>query len=97
MIEIKVSAGRVLVCLPEEFSYKLYREFRDIYQNNDPGVTYEVDFSKVKTIDSSSMGMLLLMHEYCVKNKSRIVLSNCDAGVSNILKNSTMASFFEVM
>lgn len=96
MIEIEELSGRVVVTLPEEFSYRMYREFRDIYQHRKPGVQYDIDFNLVKIIDSSALGMLLLMYEFCKGHDSRIRLLRCSSRIAGVLVYSSIDTLFEI-
>ncbi|MBF0163786.1 MAG: STAS domain-containing protein [Magnetococcales bacterium] len=96
MIKITESDNVILVSLPEEFSYRIYQEFRGVYLDRPVGVRYDIDFSQVVSMDSSALGMLLLMHEHCKSHRCRIRLLHCNSRVAGILSYSSVGSLFEL-
>ncbi|MBF0418287.1 MAG: STAS domain-containing protein [Magnetococcales bacterium] len=94
MIEISENGKQVTVRLPEEFTYRIYREFRNVYVNRSDDIIYTIDFVRVISMDSSALGMLLLMHEHCKSNRSRIRLVNCSSRVAGMLSYSSVGSMF---
>ncbi|MBF0212124.1 MAG: STAS domain-containing protein [Magnetococcales bacterium] len=97
MIEIAEKEGRVTIRLPEEFSYQLYREFREVYLHRKQVSIYDIDFALVNRIDSSALGMLLLMYSHCKEQGTRIRLLRCNPRITKILTCATIDSLFEIV
>lgn len=53
----------VRVSIPERFDHTLRRQFRDVCSGADPEASIIVDFQSTKYVDSSGLGMLLLLRD----------------------------------
>lgn len=56
--------GVVVIKAPEIFGIDFRDEFRKSMQGHPAGTPYEVDLQKVAKIESSALGMLLLLKEH---------------------------------
>ncbi len=76
------------------FDFSVQRDFRHAFVNHkDHGWTYDVDLSQTEYIDSSALGMLLILKEHAEQNSSKVVLSNPPEAISKVL---TMANFSQL-
>ncbi|HAT51497.1 MAG: STAS domain-containing protein [Nitrospirae bacterium] len=96
MIRLEESFLRVVMWLPESFDFRLRREFLMIYQNRPPETFYKIDFRAVTSIDSSALGMLLLMRSYCGEGNARIRLVHCNERIRKILKTALFDEYFDM-
>lgn len=94
----KSSDGRVLTMhLPREFDFHAHKDFREA-QLNSKGVTdFILDFSQTTHMDSSALGMLLLMREETSKTRSRIKLINCHQNVKALLELANFHKLLDVV
>ncbi len=77
--------------ITNRFDFSIHREFRDAYRDkNTPGLSYRVDLSCAEYMDSSALGMLLLLKEHVESHKGRITLAKPSPAVNQIL---TLANF----
>lgn len=73
------------------FDFSIQREFRETYKNNNSaGIKYVVDLSQTEYIDSSALGMLLLLKEHAEENNGSTFLARPAEAIKKIL---TMANF----
>jgi anti-anti-sigma factor len=90
----------VTVHLSEKFNFESHSEFRAIYINHEKHTQYILDFSKVLYIDSSVLGMLLLLREHNVgmheKGDSHISIINCGKEVMNIFNVANFPRLFDI-
>lgn len=87
-ITIKVS-GR--------FDFSSHQEFRQIYESVPADVTsYTVDMSDATYLDSSALGMLLLMRDHAGGDSSNIEIVNCNDDVKKILTISNFGQLFSI-
>ncbi|MBF0155314.1 MAG: STAS domain-containing protein [Magnetococcales bacterium] len=93
-MKIEESGAGVTVHLPHEFTFKQYREFRACYQGRAPGVAYEIDFRQVKQMDTSALGMLLLLRSHCGENQACIRLVHCNPAVRELLRVVMLDTLF---
>ncbi|MGD8784810.1 MAG: STAS domain-containing protein, partial [Thioalkalispiraceae bacterium] len=67
----------VTIKLPGEFDFRAHREFRNTHKDADPHAEYILDFSITEHIDSSALGMLLLMREELGNDSAKVRIINC--------------------
>ena len=81
----------VTISVSGRFDFSLHNEFRKTYKDvADSGIQYILDLKASEYMDSSALGMLLMLKEHADKNSSKIKISNISADIRDIL---TIASF----
>ncbi|WP_415894795.1 STAS domain-containing protein [Neptuniibacter sp. PT34_22] len=79
------------IVVSQQFDYSLHQSFRDAYRNVDaPGTIFKVDLSKATYMDSSALGMILLLKEHAEKKGGKVIISRPNESVHKIL---TIANF----
>lgn len=80
----------------QRFDFSLHREFRDAYKAVEPGAgSYVVDLQDTEYMDSSALGMLLLLREHA-GDRGAIRLVNCRTDVKRILAIANFQRLFEI-
>ena len=98
-ISSKVSAdGReVTISVDGRFDFSSHQSFRDAYSQGDPEITrYVIDMSRTDYVDSSALGMLLLLRQRAGGDKRRIRLQGAGSEVRKILEISHFDQLFEM-
>ena len=73
--------------LEDGFDFSIHRAFRDAYINQDIDPRrYVVDTGSTERIDSSALGMLMLLCERARAHQASIHLVNCSPALRNILR-----------
>lgn len=73
--------------LEDGFDFSMHRAFRDAYMRPDiEPRSYLVDTGGTERIDSSALGMLMLLCERAQAHQATIHLVNCSAALRNILR-----------
>ena len=94
-ITISKNDGVITINIPERFDFNSHSEFRQAYCNNKKGIKYKLNFVKTAYIDSSALGMLLLMHEHNGgDSKKNILIVNHKETVTNIFKVANFDRIF---
>lgn len=90
--------GQTLVIRIEgRFDFSTHQAFRDAYEHGDPVIrNYIVDLSDTTYLDSSALGMLLLLRDYAGGDSARIVIENCNNDVRRILSISNFEQLFNI-
>ncbi|MFQ5644725.1 MAG: STAS domain-containing protein [Thiogranum sp.] len=101
MSNIRVSVsdnGReVSIAVVGRFDFSVHKEFRDTYTNcNSAGLSFVLDLSQTEYMDSSALGMLLLLKEHADKCKGKVVLSRPAPGVRKILDIANFGKQFTI-
>ncbi len=90
--------GKTLVIRIEgRFDFSTHQAFRDSYEHADSKVTnYIVDLSDTTYLDSSALGMLLLLRDHAGGDSARISIENCNSDVRRILSISNFEQLFAI-
>ncbi|SFR41822.1 anti-anti-sigma factor [Marinobacter gudaonensis] len=90
--------GQTLVISIEgRFDFSTHQAFRDAYEHGDSTVQhYVVDLSETTYLDSSALGMLLLLRDYAGGDSARVVIENCNSDVRRILSISNFEKLFQI-
>lgn len=78
------------------FDFHCHREFRSSYQGQKPGAQYIVDLRATDYMDSSALGMLLLLREHAGGDKARIKITGARAEIKSILVVSNFEKLFVI-
>ena len=90
------NAGQVTIQIDGRFDYTTNKAFREAYQDHEPGVQYEIDASKMEFMDSSALGMLLLLREHVGDPERKVRIVNCQDSVRETLKLANFDRLFEI-
>lgn len=97
--QIKVSCqdSEAVIRIGGRFDFKLHKAFRDAYEQlaKDSVKKYVIDLKDTVYMDSSALGMLLVLREK-VSPQARIDLVNCNKDIRNILDISNFQKLFTV-
>jgi anti-anti-sigma factor len=79
------------------FDFSTHQAFRNAYEHEDRDVKeFIVDLSRTTYLDSSALGMLLLLRDYAGGDGARIELRNCNNDVRRILTISNFEQLFSI-
>ena len=90
--------GRELtIKIQGRFDFSAHQEFRDCYEkvDKDPEA-YLVDMKETTYLDSSALGMLLLLRDHAGGDSSQIKIINCNNDVKKILTISNFEQLFTI-
>ena len=81
----------------QQFDYSLHQAFRDAYRDvTVPGTTFRVDLSNATYMDSSALGMILLLKEHADKLGGQVLLSRPNDSVHKILTIANFDKFVKI-
>ena len=94
--ELTNDGGTVTIKVNGRFDFAVQNEFRDCYHNidNSENTKFVIDMGGTNYMDSSALGMLLMMREYLGGNSADISISNTSADIKNILTVANFQSLF---
>lgn len=79
------------------FDFGAHQEFRDAYERiNLSPARYVVDLKGTTYLDSSALGMLLLLRDHAGGDHAQISLLNCNPDVRKILAISNFEQLFRI-
>jgi anti-anti-sigma factor len=98
-VKMQVTGEKAKLSLSGRFDFTAHREFRQSYEDalKQPGVAgLEVDLGGVDYIDSSALGMLLLLKEGVERGRLRLALTNCNGSVRRVLDVANFGKLFSL-
>ena len=96
-IKITSNPSEVIIKIDSrEFNFKIQKELRDSYRNESSEKSYIVDLASVDFIESSALGMLLLLREHAGGDNARVRLINCSPGLRQLFNTVSFNTLFEI-
>lgn len=92
-------AGRLILRLDGRFDFHSHREFRVAYEQalESKGVReVEINFAKVDYLDSSALGMLLLLREKAETSSKQVTLAGLQGTVKQVLEIANFGKLFAI-
>ena len=88
--------GKVTIAVSGQFDFALYDEFRASFANTaGNGVAYVVDLSATEQLDSSAIGMLLLLRDHAGGDASDIEIRGASREVRKLLEVANFSRLFK--
>ena len=92
-----VEGHKVRIAMAGRFDFNSHRQFRQAYEDalQAPEVReIEIDLGNVDYLDSSALGMLLLLREKCSNVNKTLALSSCRGVVLQVLEVANFNKLF---
>lgn len=85
------------IVVSNQFDFSLHQTFREAYRNvSAQGSVFNVDLAQATYMDSSALGMILLLKEHADKLGGKVVLSSPNESVLKILKIANFDQFVTI-
>jgi len=89
--------GKLIIKIDGRFDFSIHQEFRNAYEGaKSTPKEYEVDMRTTSYLDSSALGMLLLLRDFAGGNNAKISIINTSPDVRKILTISNFEQLFTV-
>lgn len=85
-----VDGSELQIQIDGRFDFHLHADFKDTYHKLPPTTKFIIDLGKTTYLDSSAMGMLLLLREYVGGESSNIRIINSTPDVKRALSISNL-------
>ena len=94
----RVNGNTVIISVSGRFDFTCHKDFREAYRNTTSGNSNEfiVDMTTAEYIDSSALGMLLLLREHAGSEQSSVSLKGCRNEVKDTLVLSHFDKLFKI-
>ena len=80
-----------------KFDFTLHREFRDAYADAPAIVnSYELNMRSTTYMDSSALGMLLLLRDYAGGDNSSVIITHASPEIKKILEVSNFRRLLDI-
>ncbi len=95
-VYIHENENLIRIVADRKFNFASARDFRNAYRNNPGNMCYIVDFKNTQYMDSSSLGMLLILREHAGDTKHSVKLINCMDALKSLLQAVRFERYFEI-
>lgn len=90
-------AKELVIKIAGRFDFSAHQEFRDAYEDiDDKPQSYSIDMASTTYLDSSALGMLLLLRDHAGGEAATIKIFNCNEDVRKILTISNFGRLFTI-
>ncbi len=95
--QLSESGDSVSIGIKGRFDFSSHREFREAYEAHGEAVSaYVIDMADAVYLDSSALGMLLLLRDFAGGIDSNIKIINCTPEVKKIFGISNFEQLFDI-
>ena len=94
--EASADGSDLTISIEGRFDFSAHKDFRDAYEGLDAVTTYVVDMHAATYLDSSALGMLLLLRDHAGGDDAKVEIVNCNADVRKILTISNFEQLFTI-
>lgn len=98
-VNVSVTDSTATIKLQGRFDFNTHREFRegaDSVVSNAQVKNITVDFAGTDYLDSSALGMLLMLRDKATAAAKKVALANCRGPVRQVLDIANFAKLFEI-
>ncbi|MBH2037968.1 MAG: STAS domain-containing protein [Pseudomonadales bacterium] len=95
--QLSADGQELTIAIQGRFDFGAHQEFRDAYERVEgTPKRYQVDLQGTTYLDSSALGMLLLLRDHAGGDHAQIRLLNCNGDVRKILAISNFEQLFQI-
>lgn len=97
---VSIKDGEALVRLSGRFDFNAHRDFRAAYEplmDNAELQAVTIDLGSVDYLDSSALGMLLMVRDKAGTANKKLTLANAQAGVKQVLDIANFGKLFQIV
>ncbi len=86
--------NEVVIQISDKFEFSSQKQFREAYQSYDSGCRFIVDMGNVDYMDSSALGMLLMLRDHAGGNRDNLVLRAVSPTLQKVLSIANFERMF---
>ncbi len=95
--EVSNDGETLVITVSGRFDFSAHKDFRDSYESvESPLSKYTIDMREAHYLDSSALGMLLLLRDHAGGDKAAVEIVNCNSDVRKILSISNFEQLFTI-
>jgi anti-anti-sigma factor len=88
--------NKQIIKIKGRFDFNQQSDFRKAYESLPSQSNFVLDFSGTDYMDSSALGMLLLLRDYAGGDSSKMEIIRCSAEIKSILEISNFHQLFKI-
>ncbi|MFP3516672.1 STAS domain-containing protein [Pseudomonas sp. SIMBA_077] len=93
---VSADGNQLTIGIKGRFDFAKHQEFRDAYEKNPKPDSVVVDLKEATYIDSSALGMLLLLRDHAGGDEAEIQVVHCSQDVRKTLEISNFDKLFDI-
>lgn len=94
--ELSQDGKKLTIRVKGRFDFGKHQEFRDSYEKGPQPAIVDVDLKETTYLDSSALGMLLLLRDFAGGDNSQVYVINTTVDVRKILAISNFDNLFDI-
>jgi len=94
--ELSPDKRQLTLLVEGRFDFAMHQAFRSAYESYPYDLNYVVDLRDTHYLDSSALGMLLLLRDHAGGERAQVRLINCTSDVFKILAISNFSKLFQL-
>lgn len=97
--QVSSDQSTVTITISGQFNAGVHREFRDAYKDQvkfPNKAAYIVDLSRTEYMDSSALGMLLLLHEFAGGASAKVTIKQPNQYIRDVLEIAKFDKIFTI-
>ena len=95
-ISTSKDGNKHVIKIQGRFDFSAQSDFRGAYEEVPDSSQFTLDFATADYMDSSALGMLLLLRDYAGGDSAKVELKNCRSEIKNILEISNFQKLFKI-
>ena len=95
-IQVTNDGSETVMKIAGRFDFSLHKDFRESYKDAPENQSYVVDMAGADYMDSSALGMLLLLREHAGNDSARIKIQGCQPAIKQIFSISNFDKLFDI-
>jgi anti-anti-sigma factor len=98
-VNVATANNRAVLRLRGRFDFNAHRDFREAIDNalaQADAKEVQVDLGSVDYLDSSALGMLLMLRDRCKSANKTVSLANCRGAVKQVLDIANFSRLFQM-
>ncbi|MBF0371286.1 MAG: STAS domain-containing protein [Magnetococcales bacterium] len=100
-ISVNRGDSETVISIKGRFNFEMHSQFRSAYQEETEGGAkgrkFVIDLTGTEYIDSSALGMLLLLREEAGTNEANIEITNARPEIRKILETANFQRLFKIL
>jgi len=94
--ELSADGQQLTILVQGRFDFAMHQDFRNAYEEVANVQRFVVDLRGTQYLDSSALGMLLLLRDHAGGEDAQVRLVNCSPDVNTILTISNFSKLFQI-
>lgn len=95
--QLQTDASELTIKVDGRFDFSTHQAFRKAYEQHAPApAKYRIDLAGTSYLDSSALGMLLLLRDYAGGDQADVRIVNCSDDIRKVLTISNFQRLFVI-